>query len=58
MADPAEQQAALAEFLTELLLQRLHPEQIPPQPPQPIGLDQALVQIAEAMAVMYPRRRG
>lgn len=54
MSDPAEQQAAVAEFLTELALLHLRPEPLP----QPAGFDQALVQMAAAMNVLYGGQRG
>ena len=58
MPDPAETQAAHAEFLVELALQHLHPEPLPPQPEMPADLEQALERMAEAMQAMRAARRG
>ena len=58
MANHAEQQAALADFLTEMLLLGLHPELTPPQPPLPDDAKQALERLAEVMDVMYGDRRS
>ena len=58
MSDPAEQQAAIADFLTEMLLLGLHPEPVSPQPPLPDDAKQALERLAEVMGVMYGDQRG
>lgn len=58
MADRSDQQLALAQLLAELASQRQNPTPIPQPPPQRDTLDQALVQMAEAMAVMYSGRRS
>jgi hypothetical protein len=58
MSDPAEQQAAYAEFLIELALQHLHPEPMPPQPAPAVDMAQAMKQMGEAMNVLYPSRRA
>ena len=58
MSDPAAQQAALADFLTEMLLLGLHPEPTPPQPALPDDAKQALERLAEVMDVMYGDRRS
>jgi hypothetical protein len=58
MANPAETQAAHAEFLIELALMHLHPEPMPPQPAQPNGVIEALEKMGEAMHVLYGGRRG
>ena len=52
MADPAAQQAALADFLTEMLLLGLDPEPVPSQPPLPDDATQALERLAAVMDVM------
>ena len=57
MPDRSDQQRALAHLLAELAAQRQNPTPIPPQPTQANTLDQALMEMAEAMAVLYPRRR-
>ena len=49
MSDPAEQQAAIADFLTEMLLLGLHPKPVPPQPPLSDAAKQALEWLAEAI---------
>ena len=58
MPDAAEQQAAIADFLTEMLLLGLHPEPLPPQPPLSADAEQALERLAEAMNVLHPSRRS
>jgi hypothetical protein len=58
MPDPAETQAALADFLTEMLLLGLHPEPMPPQPPLPADVAQALEKMGVAMIVLYGSRRN
>jgi hypothetical protein len=58
MSDPAETQAAHAEFLIELALLHLHPEPLPPQPAQPTDLEQALERMGEAMQTLYGGRRS
>jgi hypothetical protein len=58
MSDPAEQQAAFAEFLTELALLHLHPDPLPPQPAPAADMAQALERMGEAMHVLYGPRRA
>ena len=58
MPDPAEQQVAIADFLTEMLLLGLHTEPLPPQLALLNNAKQALTRLAEAIDVMYPDRRN
>ena len=47
--DPAARQAAIADFLTEMLLLGLHPEPLPPQPALTDDARQALERLAGVM---------
>lgn len=57
MSDPAEQQAAFAEFLVELALLHLYPEPMPPQPAPSADVEEALARMGQVMLVMYEGRK-